>query len=329
MALNCLVHRHDTAQSDIDMALHSLVQWYVTVQSDKNIWHCTLWYTDMALHSLVQWYGTVRSDKNIWHCTVRYTDMVLHSVVQRYGTAKSGTKIWHCTAWYTDMALYSLVQRHGNAQSDTKIWHCAVWYKDIALNCLVQTWHCTVWYKYMAMHCLVQRHGNALSGTKIWHTAWHQTNEAHNMKYSDIQEVTSKYLHPLLCEMRMWTWVTGPSRYHQHDTSCCCIVSRLRRQWQPSAPHLGNFCCLVVPSLPYGKKRFVWQNGYMLQQDFILHIKTMTHMSSRTVWVRSTRCEASQHSWIPPSYSSTAVTYPGHTSNLTTRIVFIALVTNK
>jgi hypothetical protein len=64
----------------------------------------------------------------------------------------------------------------------------------------------------------------------------------------------------------------------------------------------------------------------MLHQNFIQHIMIMTHMSSRTVWVRSTRCEASQHSWIPPSYSSTAVTYPGHTSNLTTASVFIALV---
>ena len=54
----------------------------------------------------------------------------------------------------------------------------------------------------------------------------------------------------------------------------------------------------------------------------------MTHMSWRTVWVRSTRCEASQQSWIPPSYSSTAVTYPGHNSNLTKRSVFIAKVMN-
>jgi hypothetical protein len=71
---------------------------------------------------------------------------------------------------------------------------------------------------------------DTLGSSSTYHTTWHQTNTAHNIKYSDLQEVISKYLPPLLCEMRMWIWVTCPSQYHQHDTSCCCIVSRLRRQ---------------------------------------------------------------------------------------------------
>ena len=96
----------------------------------------------------------------------------------------------------------------------------------------------------------------------------------HNTKYSAVQEAIRKYLLLPLCRYGMWIWVTDPNQYRQHDTSCCCNVSRRRCQWETSAPHLDNFFYLDAQS-PLCAKRKVCvtklllaiTGSYTAQQD--------------------------------------------------------------
>lgn len=113
----------------------------------------------------------------------------------------------------------------------------------------------------------------------------------HNMKYSDVQEAIWKHLLLHLCGLRMWIWVTDSSQYRQHDTSCCCNVSRLWCRWETSAQHLVHFHWFDDKSPPCAKEKFCetkWllaiTGSYTAQQDDDSHELKNRLGPQHTMW---------------------------------------------